>query len=524
MTNQERPPVVLSGPPLAGSVDLANVLDPGLESKPDDVALVSAEGRWTWRELERASRRCAANLLGLGLRQGDRVASLMPNRTALLVHYLACMRAGLVALPLNYRYMPPEIDHALEVGEAAVLLAHAERDAEVAASKRAPGLPFGVIRYGGAEGRGPSFAALLEGDAPANELPAPAPSDPAVIFFTSGSTGPPKGVTHSFESFGAIVASSAGGLGLTPEDVVLPASSASHIGAFAVSFAGFAAGAAVVLPRAFDGDEVLPLLREHRPSVLKMLPAALISLVRDHAARPDDFATLRMCMSGGDKVPAELEREFTELAGLAVNEAYGMSEIGIATINPPSGPNKIGSIGTLNPGYEAAIRPDGGGDAATASDGRLWVRSPCLATGYWGNSEATAQAIVDGWLDTGDVMRADDDGYLWFEGRKKQIIVHDGSNICPQDVEEALLEHPAVASAGVIGVHDLMHGEDVRAYVTLADGSAPPTGQELIRFARARVGYKAPEEVVVLEEMPLNPTGKVDRASLKRMAEERAGA
>ncbi len=156
-------------------------------------------------------------------------------------------------------------------------------------------------------------------------------------------------------------------------------------------------------------------------------------------------------------------------------------------------------------------------------DGRLWIRFPGNMVGYWNNPEATAETIVDGWLDTGDVMSADEDGYLWFHGRKKQIIIHDGSNICPQEVEGALLEHAAVESAGVVGIHHLVHGENVRAYITLKEGVQRPTSQELIRFARARVGYKAPEEIVVLEDMPLNATGKVDRVTLKHMAEEQLG-
>jgi acyl-CoA synthetase (AMP-forming)/AMP-acid ligase II len=141
--------------------------------------------------------------------------------------------------------------------------------------------------------------------------------------------------------------------------------------------------------------------------------------------------------------------------------------------------------------------------------------------GYWENPKATQETIVDGWLDTGDMMRVDADGYLWFCGRKKQIIIHDGSNICPQEVEEALTEHPSVAEAGVIGVHDLVHGENVRAYVTLREGTPTPTGSDLICFARKRVGYKAPEEIVFLAEMPFNATGKVDRVTLLRMAERR---
>ena len=140
--------------------------------------------------------------------------------------------------------------------------------------------------------------------------------------------------------------------------------------------------------------------------------------------------------------------------------------------------------------------------------------------GYWNRPDATAETIVDGWLDTGDVVSADADGYLWFRGRKKQIIIHDGSNICPQEVEESLLEHPAVAAAGVIGIHDLVHGENVRAYVELKPGVASsPTATELIQFSRARVGYKAPSEIVFLDSMPLNATGKVDRVALKQLAD-----
>ena len=148
------------------------------------------------------------------------------------------------------------------------------------------------------------------------------------------------------------------------------------------------------------------------------------------------------------------------------------------------------------------------------------IKTRSTTVGYWRNPEATAEIMVDGWLDSGDLARADDDGYLWFFGRKKQIIVHDGSNISPFEVEGALAEHPAVALVGVVGIHDEVHGETVRAYVTVVDGTPRPTSQELIDFARERVGYKAPEEVVFLDEMPLNPTGKLDRVGLKRMAEE----
>ena len=141
-------------------------------------------------------------------------------------------------------------------------------------------------------------------------------------------------------------------------------------------------------------------------------------------------------------------------------------------------------------------------------------------SGYWEAPEATAEILREGWLDSGDLARADADGYLWFFGRKKQVIVHDGSNISPYEVEGALVEHPAVELAGAVGVHDAVHGENVRAYVTLREGAESPSTGDLIVFCRERIGYKAPEEVVFLGEMPLNPTGKIDRVGLKRMAED----
>jgi acyl-coenzyme A synthetase/AMP-(fatty) acid ligase len=507
----------IAGPPLDGPLNLWEILKQGLGTKPDADALVSRRRRWTWRMLDSVSTCLAGNYLDLGLAPGDRIASLMPNRTELLVHYLACMKCGLVAVPLNYRYMAPEIDHALDVCGAKILLADDERREDLAASKLAGKLPLGQISYDDSGGRDdPTFGSLTEGE-PTRDIASPKPEDPAIIFFTSGSTGKPKGVCHSFATLGWIIASAARSWGMGPDDVMMPGGSASHVGGHHLSMMTFAAGGRVVMARTFDGDEILPLLREERPTKMWMLPSALYALTRDHGARRADFASVKACFSGGDKVSEALEEEFTALAGIMIDEDYGMTEIGIPTVSPQDAV-KIGSVGLLAHGYQASLRDDDGREVATGADGRLWIRFPGNMVAYWNNPEATRETIVDGWLDTGDVMSADEDGYLWFHGRQKQIIIHDGSNICPQEVEGALLEHDAVASAGVVAVRSAMHGENVRAYVTLEPGASPPTMQDLIRFARARVGYKAPEEVIVLGQMPLNATGKVDRVTLKRMA------
>jgi acyl-CoA synthetase (AMP-forming)/AMP-acid ligase II len=510
-----------AGPPLTLANPIDRLLALGLETKPDALALVSAKTRMTWRQLDAMSTTLAAQYLALGVDPGERVASLMPNRPALIIHYLACLKAGLVATPLNYRYMPPEIDHALEVSGASLLLHHAERDADVAASRLGHQLPKGVIRYKADDDRGPRFETLVSQPPADVTLPTPSLDAPAFVYFTSGSTGKPKGVTHSRETFGWMAVSAIQGMELTDADTFLPGASLSHIGGSLFGLSTLASGGRLVITRGTDGPELLPLLRRFSPTVLWMLPAPLIALVRDHDARSPDFASIRLCVSGGDKVSAELEREFTDIAGFPVEEGYGMTEFGQATVNPPSGENRIGSIGKLSPGYEMSLRDDSGAEVPVGTDGQLWVRSTANMVGYWNNPQATAETIVDGWLDTGDVMRADANGYLWFRGRKKQIIIHDGSNICPQEVEEAVAQHPAIDAVGVIGVHDLVHGENVRAYVSLRSGAQRPTSAEIIHFARERVGYKAPDEIVFLDAMPLNATGKVDRVRLKQMAEAR---
>jgi acyl-CoA synthetase (AMP-forming)/AMP-acid ligase II len=520
--------MLIDGAPLESpAAPLHELLAVGVAAGPDEPALVSAEREITWRELEDTSLRLAGAYLEMGLAKGDRIASLMPNRIALVIHYLACFRVGLVATPLNYRYTFREIDHALEVSGASALLAHAERGEDLAASKLVGELPLGTIAYGDSEteeeslgGSARRFTELL-GAEPAADLPAPEPTDPAAIFFTSGSTGPAKGVTHTHETLRWMLASAIAAFELSAEDVFLPGSSMSHIGSFLWTLSTLSVGGRVVVARSYDAHELLPLLREHKPTVLAMIPAALAALIRDHDLTHDDFASLRICRAGADKVSTELLSEFAALAGFPIDEGYGMTEVGLATLNPPAGPIKQGSIGPPIGGFSVAIRDEAGESVEEPGTvGRVWLKTRSRMVGYWEAPEATAEILNEGWLDSGDLARADEDGYLWFFGRKKQVIVHDGSNISPLEVESALTEHPAVALAGVVGVHDTVHGENVRAYVTLRPEAERPSSADLIVFCRDRVGYKAPEEVIVLDEMPLNPTGKIDRVGLKKMAED----
>lgn len=415
--------MLIDGTPLAAPcAPLNGLLGAGLAAAPDEVAIVSAERALSWRALEAESAALAGGYLGLGLEPGDRLASLMPNRIDLVVHYLACFKAGLIATPLNYRYTHREIDHALEVSGARALLAHVERGEDVGESRLAAELALGTIAYGAAElprpaagewGRG--FEALLESE----PLAVPAevdPAEPAVIFFTSGSTGPAKGVTHTRESLRWMIASAAAAFELDADDVFLPGSSMSHIGSFLWALSTLSVGGKVVVARTIDSHELLPLLRGHQPTVLAMIPAALLGLVRDHDLQPSDFASLRICRAGSDKVSTELLTEFAAVAGFPIVEGYGMTEVGLATLNPPSGEIRQGSIGRPISGFRIAVRDEDGNPVAPEAVGRIWINTRSRMSGYWQAPEATAEIVIDDWLDSGDLARADGDGYLWFFG------------------------------------------------------------------------------------------------------------
>lgn len=505
----------LSRPKLSGPVPLYDLLGQVVRTQADELALVAEEKSWTWRNLARDIDTLAAHLVAMELEKGDRVASLMPNCGELLVFYLACLKAGLVVTPLNYRYTPPSIDFALGASGTRMLFVHNERSADVAASELAGGLSRGLISVGGALSGSKCYETLIETDAPKTDFPEPDLTATAFIFFTSGSTGTPKGVMHSIFSFGSVTASFAQAMCLTQADVVFPGGSISHVGSLSTALAALSIKAKVILATGFDGDTVLPLLRRQRPTILVALPAALIGMMHDRKTTRDDFSSLRLCISGGDKFPIDLEKAFVDLTGVEITETYGLTEATDCMIGRTNGEAKSGSVGQVCPGFSASIRDNSGQEV---TEGNLWLAGDPLFLGYWSDPETTTQSFSDGWFYTGDVMRVDSEGNFWFRGRTKQIIVHDGSNIAPQEVEEAVMLHPAVELAGVIGLYDARHGENVWAYVSLKDGATAPPIQEIIEVARKQIGYKAPEVIIILNEIPLNASGKVDRVALKNFA------
>ena len=529
-------PMLLEGAQLdAPAAPLNDLLRVGLDAAPDEVAIVSAVRALSWRELDRASAALAGGYRGLGLEPGDRVASLMPNRIDLVVHYLACFRAGLIATPLNYRYTAREIDHALEVSGARALLAHVERAEDVAASELAGDLELGAIAYRDAEplptgnDEPPGWTAVGATTSPRCSAPSPLrareeqpdPEAPAAIFFTSGSTGPAKGVTHSRETLRWMFASAAAAFELDASDVFLPGSSMSHVGSFLWTLATLSVGGKVVVARSTDAHELLPLLREQQPTVLAMIPAALSALIHDHDLQPGDFSSLRICRAGADKVSTELLTEFAAAAGFPIVEGYGMTEVGLGDPESALGRDQAGLDRDADPrlhhrAARRAGRADRGGRGGPDLDPQPQPHARLLAGARGDRGGGDRRLARLGRPRPGR------------RGRLPLVLRPQEAGDRPRRLQH----QPATRSrarwsstrrstlAGAVGVHDEVHGENVRAYVTLSEGAEPPSRADLIVFCRERIGYKAPEEIVFLDEMPLNPTGKIDRVGLKRMAED----
>jgi len=348
----------------------------------------------------------------------------------------------------------------------------------------------------------------------ATDLPAVDPTETAVILYTSGTTARPKGALCSHRTFletsrcVETELTMTGGIGLATTPMM-------HIAALAMVVGSVYVGAATVLLPGFDPAAILDAIERHRCTFTMSLPALLQFIVDEQARKPRDVSSLRNVLAGGDSVPLALQRRFQELFGIPLQEFYGQTEGGVIAVNPRDSIRE-GSMGLPLRTVQVRIVDPSGNDVPEGATGEVVLRSPALCCGYWNDPQATACLLRDGWLCTGDLARRDADGRLWFRGRAKQIIVRAGSNISPQEVEEALYQHPAVREAGVVGKPDPIYGELVVAFVALREGHTGVTESELREYARERLAdYKVPEQILIVGELPKGLTGKVDRRALK---------
>jgi long-chain acyl-CoA synthetase len=346
--------------------------------------------------------------------------------------------------------------------------------------------------------------------------------DTAVILYTSGTTGKPKGaeLTHAGLNSNARTTEETL-LEATPDDVIMGCLPLFHVFGLTCSLnAGVRAGACLTLIPRFDGAKALEVIARDRVTIFEGVPTMFSAMLHQPDPTASDVSSLRVCVSGGSAMPVEVMRSFEETFGCIVLEGYGLSETSpVASFNHPHAERKPGSIGTPIRGVEMRLVDDDGKDVAPDEVGEIAIRGENVMKGYWRRPDETAAAIPDGWFRTGDLARRDEDGYFAIVDRKKEMIIRGGYNVYPREIEEALYEHPAVAEAACIGIKHPDLGEEVCAAVALKPGASADV-DELREFVKARVAaYKYPRHVWIVDSLPKGPTGKILRRAVEVPAE-----
>ena len=487
-------------------MNLGKMLRESALHNPRKPAVICEDQVVTYEALDRSSDALGHCILQQGLEAGDRLAIHWCNSIEVVNLYFACFKTGVVAVPVNNRLKAPEIAYILQHSRAKLCFSQPEL---------APLCE--EIRGQCRDLRRLHTALPVLGPELSGELPEVSPDRVAAVLYTSGTTARPKGVMHTHVSLTGATQLMAL-LGLGENDTLLAMTQMIHMAALScVLLPGIASRGTVVLVPIFDAAATLDAIERWGCTCLVTLPAMLRFVVEEQARAPRKVRSVRLCLAGGDSVPVNLQERFHEQFGVEVRELFGMTETVPVTCIREGAP-RAGSIGPAVDALDTRVADLNGRVVGDGEVGELQVQSPANCIGYWDDPQATAATFVDGWLRTGDLVRRDAEGYYWFEGRVKQIIVRGGSNISPQEVEEALYHHPAVLEAGVIGMPDKAYGEKVVAFVALREGLTADE-QELREFVRARIAdYKVPERVIFLPALPKGLTGKVQRRDLKDLA------
>ncbi|MBE1489848.1 long-chain-fatty-acid--CoA ligase [Plantactinospora soyae] len=508
------------------ALSLAMVLAEAARRYPDTVAVIDGDSRVTYAELWLEARCYAARLRELGVRPGDHVALVAPNVVDFPRAYYGILAVGAVVVPVHLLLTAQEAAYVLTDSGATLLVCHASfLELGVPAAARA-GVP--VVSVGA---RGNGAVQRLEGVDGAAP-PAPLPSyvtrsaeDVAVVFYTSGTTGVPKGamltqlnlvMNTMVNVFDANDARSG--------DIVLGCLPLFHTFGQTVAMNGtFRIGGTLVLLARFTGAAAIELMLREDVNVFHGVPTMYVALL-EAIGGYDRPPRLRLCVSGGASLPVAVLERFTAVFGADVFEGYGLSETSpTATTNQPHFGIRAGTIGHPVWGVEVEIaRADLDDRIELLPPGELGeivIRGHNVFAGYLGRPEATAEALVDGWFRSGDLGRKDDDGFVTIVDRKKDVIIRGGFNVYPREVEEVLVRHPGVGQVAVIGVPDPLHGEEICA-VVVADPAGPgvPEERHLIDWSRERLGrHKYPRQVRYVDALPLGPSHKVLKRELRRV-------
>ncbi len=471
-----------------------------LGAEPSRPVVYDDESGWVSREeLEAASRSFARSLADAGLEPGDRIVMSSAPSVSLAVAHVAALRLGLVVVPMNTAYTRREIEHVVADSAPAAVAADEERRARLVADARG-GAPLVTVRL--APGSPPSIEdsrSRAAGTADPDLDTADA-EDPALLVYTSGTTGAPKGALLSHGNLLASAEAVRLAWHWTEEDRLVLPLPLFHVHGLAVGLHGtLAAGGSVVLRRRADPADLGAALEEHAATMLFSVPTIYARLAGERRLSP-----LRLCVSGSAPLPAGLHRRIEGATGQRILERYGMTEALMIASNPYEGERRPGTVGFPLPGVQLRIDAEGGGE--------VLVRGPNVFSGYWRRADATAAAFEGGWFRTGDVGELDADGYLRLTARKSELIITGGYNVYPREVEDVLRGHPAVLDAAVVGWPDPEWGEQVVAFV-VTDG--PVAEPELLALAAEQLApYKRPRRIVQVRDLPRNALGKVVKSEL----------
>jgi long-chain acyl-CoA synthetase len=485
-------------------MNLASILTNSSAGDPQHTALKLDGLELTYAQLDDATAHFAGLLHANGFAPGDRVGIMLPNIPQFAVCYYGVLRAGGVVVPMNVLLKQREVAFYLRDSGAKLLLAWEgfAQDAQDGAAQA--GAECLLVTPG-------EFERTVAAAQPHLGVVDTADEDIAVILYTSGTTGTPKGAELTHSNLKRNCEASLALFGLGSEAIVLGALPLFH--AFGqtcglnATIAG--AGTLTLIPR-FDPGKALEIIERDRVSVFEGVPTMYGAMLHYPERRRYDTSSLQVCGSGGSAMPVELMRGFEEAFGCKVLEGYGLSETSpVASFNHPDRERKPGSIGTPIEGVEMNVVDESDHEVPSGEVGEIVIRGHNVMKGYWNRPDATTEAIRDGWFHSGDMARIDEDGYFFIVDRKKDMIIRGGYNVYPREIEEVLYEHPAVREAAVLGIPHDEYGEEVGAAVALKDG-AHATPEELRDYVKGQVAaYKYPRHVWFVDELPKGPTGKI---------------
>jgi long-chain acyl-CoA synthetase len=472
---------------------------------PDAIAVKLDDAAFNYGLLDNASQRVSTMLKSKGVGPGDRVGIMLPNVPYFPAVYYGVLRAGAVVVPMNVLLKGREVAYYLSDSGAKVLFAwHGFMDAAEKGAQEAGDVEVVPVEPGKIEG-------LIFEHEPDEDVAEVAADDTAVILYTSGTTGRPKGAELTHSNLRQNVSASVHLFSLGVDDVIFGGLPLFHsFGQTCTMNAAISAGACVTLLPRFDPAKALEIIERDACTVFEGVPTMYGALLNHPDRAKADVSCLKVCASGGASLPVEVLRGFEEAFGCKILEGYGLSETSpVASFNHPDKERKPGSIGTPLHGVEFRLVDDAGNDVATGEVGEILIKGHNVMKGYWERPEATADAIKDGWFATGDMAKVDEDGYYFIVDRKKELIIRGGYNVYPREVEEVLYEHPAVREAAVVGIPHDEWGEEVGAAVALKDGESV-AAEDLIAFVKEQVAsYKYPRQVWFVDELPKGPTGKI---------------